>query len=92
MPFEPAVQLLEAFTGVRISKSAGRRLTEAAGARLVEQEEQRVIAMEAGEVEEPKEVAKRLVLSVDGAMVPLVGGEWAEVRTMVIGEASSADT
>jgi hypothetical protein len=77
---------------VGISKSAGRRLTEAAGANLVEQQEQRVIAMEAGEVEEPKEVAGRLVLSVDGAMVPLVGGEWAEVRTMVIGEASSAVT
>ena len=89
MPFEPAVQLLEAFTGVRISKSTGRRLTESAGAKLVEQQEQRVVAMEAGEVEEPKEVARRLVFSVDGAMVPLVRGEWAEVRTMVIGEASS---
>ena len=89
MPFEPAVQLLEAFTGVSISKSTGRRMTELAGAKLVEQQEQRVIAMEAGEVEEPKTVAQRLVLSVDGAMVPLVGGDWAEVRTMVIGEASS---
>ena len=88
MPFEPAVQLLEAFTGVRISKSTGRRLTELAGAELVEQQEQRVTALEAGQLEEPKDVAKRQVLSVDGAMVPLVGGEWAEVRTMVIGETS----
>ena len=91
MPFEPAVQLLEAFTGVSISKATGRRLTEAAGAIRVAQQEQRVIAMEAGELEEPKEIAARLVLSVDGAMVPLVGGEWAEVRTMVIGEAISTD-
>jgi hypothetical protein len=88
MPFEPAVQLLEAFTGVCISKSTGRRLTESAGAKLVEQEEERITALEAGQVEEPQEVAKRLVFSVDGAMVPLMGGEWAEVRTMVIGEAS----
>lgn len=88
MPFEPAVQLLEAFTGVCISKSTGRRLTESAGAKLVEQEEARITALEAGQVEEPQEVAKRLVFSVDGAMVPLMGGEWAEVRTMVIGEAS----
>jgi hypothetical protein len=28
----------------------------------------------------------RMVLSVDGAMVPLVGGEWTEVKTMLIGE------
>jgi len=29
-------------------------------------------------------------LSVDGAMVPLVGGEWAEVKTLVIGEVQPA--
>jgi hypothetical protein len=28
----------------------------------------------------------RLVVEVDGAMAPLVGGEWAEVKTVVIGE------
>jgi hypothetical protein len=26
-----------------------------------------------------------MLLSVDGAMVPLVGGEWAEVKTLVLG-------
>ena len=92
MPFEPAVQLLEAFTGVCISKSTGRRLTEAAGMMRVAQQEQQVRAMEAGKLEMPKEKTERLVLSVDGAMVPLVGGEWAEVRTMVIGEATSTST
>lgn len=90
VPFEPAVQLLEAFTGVCVSKSTGRRITEAAGAKLVEQQEELVIAMEAGEIAQPLEVVERLVLSVDGAMVPLVGGEWAEVRTMVIAEAEVA--
>lgn len=90
VPFEPAVQLLEAFTGVCASKSTGRRITEAAGAKLVEQQEELVIAMEAGEIAQPLEVVERLVLSVDGAMVPLVGGEWAEVRTMVIAEAEVA--
>jgi hypothetical protein len=25
-------------------------------------------------------------VSVDGAMAPLIGGEWAEVKTLVIGE------
>jgi hypothetical protein len=32
----------------------------------------------------PKGPDKQL-LSVDGAMVPLVGGEWAEVKTLVLG-------
>ena len=26
-----------------------------------------------------------MLLSVDGAMVPLVGGDWAEVKTLVLG-------
>jgi hypothetical protein len=30
------------------------------------------------------------VVSVDGAYVPLIGGEWAEVRTVVIGEVTTA--
>jgi hypothetical protein len=29
---------------------------------------------------------EKMLLSVDGAMVPLVGGEWAEVKTLVLGE------
>jgi len=33
----------------------------------------------------PPGPAKQL-LSVDGAFIPLVGGEWAEVKTLVIGE------
>jgi hypothetical protein len=30
--------------------------------------------------------ADKQLLSADGAMVPLVGGEWAEVKTLVMGE------
>lgn len=32
--------------------------------------------------------ARQQVLSADGAMVPLVGGEWAEVKTLVLGQVS----
>jgi hypothetical protein len=32
----------------------------------------------------------KLVISVDGAMVPLVHGEWAEVKTLVVGEVGPA--
>jgi hypothetical protein len=35
--------------------------------------------------EAPAGPAKHL-FSVDGAMVPLVSGEWAEVKTLVLGE------
>jgi hypothetical protein len=69
---------------VQISNSTVRRLTESHGAAYV--------AVQTAEVEEierqtplpPKGPDKQL-LSVDGAMVPLVGGEWAEVKTLVLG-------
>ncbi len=32
-----------------------------------------------------------MVVSVDGAMVPLIGGEWTEVKTLAIGEPTPAD-
>lgn len=34
----------------------------------------------------PKKATARLVISSDGAFVPLVGGVWEEVKTLVIGE------
>lgn len=41
--------------------------------------------------EEPCErTEKRLAISADGAYVPLVGGEWTDVRTVVIGEVGPA--
>jgi hypothetical protein len=36
-----------------------------------------------------EENSLRLAISADGAMVPLTGGEWAEVRTLAIGEVPS---
>jgi hypothetical protein len=32
---------------------------------------------------------EKALLSVDGAIIPLVGGEWAEVKTLVVGEVVS---
>lgn len=69
---------------VQVSISTVRRLTESHGAAYV--------AVQTAEVEEieqqmplpPKGPDKQL-LSVDGAMVPLVGGKWAEVKTLVLG-------
>jgi hypothetical protein len=87
LPFEPAAQLFTALTGIAVSKSSCRRLTEKGGQILVNNQEAAVQAMERGELVTPEQVAEKLVLSTDGCMVPLVGGEWAEVRTLVIGTA-----
>lgn len=92
LPFEPAAQLFTAFTGIAVSKSSCRRLTEKGGQVIVNDQEAAVQAMEAGELARPERVVEKLVLSTDGCMVPLVGGEWAEVRTLVIGEAGMGKT
>lgn len=81
MPFARGAALLGTLTSMRCSASTMRALTEAAGAELV--------AAEAHTGSRPAEVASgstRQQISVDGAMVPLRGGEWREVRTLVIGE------
>ena len=36
----------------------------------------------------PPQGAKRQAMSTDGAMVPLVGGEWGEVKTLIIADVS----
>lgn len=92
LPFQPAAQLFEAFTKVTISAATVRRLTEAAGRVQVEQQESAVAAMEAGQLVVPERVPQKMVYGVDGAMVPLVGGEWAEVRTLAMGEMCMEET
>jgi hypothetical protein len=92
LPFEPAASLFTALTGVAVSKATCRRLTEKGGEVQVERQEGAVVAMEAGELVTPERVAEKLLLSTDGAMVPLVGGEWAEVRTLAIGEVLGQET
>jgi hypothetical protein len=85
MPFAKAAQTLRELLGVAVSKSSAKRDTEAAGAAYVaiQTEEAERIAREAPA--EPAGMARAL-LSVDGAIVPLVHGEWAEVKTLVMGE------
>src|SRR4030042_1747696 len=84
--FQTAAKLLEDFTGgVAVSSASSRRRTEAAGAAYREWQERGVQQLEAEQPAEPEGPAK-LFVSVDGAMVPLVGGEWAEVKTLALGE------
>lgn len=83
MPFERAAQMLAALTGVQVSEATTRRQTYTAGAAYE--------AVQAAQALTPPDPGggsptDQLVISADGAMVPLVHGQWAEVKTLVIGE------
>lgn len=85
MPFEQAARMLEGFTGVRVSEYTARQHSEAAGAAQVARQTEEVERLEREAPAEPAGPVQQL-LSADGAFVPLVGREWAEVKTVVIGE------
>src|SRR6266849_10383826 len=85
MPFEQARELLQDLVGIQVSKATARRVTLQTG--------EAALAVCEGEVERVKQevpqapgVADKQKLSVDGAMVHLVGGEWVEVKRVVLGE------
>jgi hypothetical protein len=84
MPFERAVQMMECLLGVQVSEATARRQTEQAGALAQAVQTQQAQAKE--QESSPDGQAGRLALSADGAYVPLIGGRWAEVRTVAIGE------
>src|SRR5712691_7247777 len=83
--FDPAATLLAAFTGAQVTEATARRQTEAAGAILVAWQEQEVARLERECPPAPAGPAKQF-LSADGAFVPLLHGEWAEVKTLALGE------
>jgi hypothetical protein len=89
MPFAKAAALLECFTHTRVSESTAQRHTEAIGMayQAVQHSEVEHIEQEWPEVEAGPD---KLVLSVDGAFVPVLHGEWAEVKTLVVGEVGEA--
>lgn len=85
MPFRHASRVLEELLGVYVSPETARRLCEEVGKRV--EEKQTAEAKAPWKEEAPaQENEHRLAMSADGAMVPLTGGEWAEVRTLAIGE------
>jgi len=85
MPFGRATKELKHFRGVDVSRPTTERLTEAAGAAYVAWQTTEVARIEK-ELPPPPAGPERQFLSVDGAMVPLVGGTWAEVKTLALGE------
>src|SRR5262245_52110018 len=93
MPFAKAATLLECFTHTHLSEASVQRYTESIGLayEAVQLAEVERIERDWPEVEEGP---AKLLVSADGAMVPLVGGEWSEVKTVVVsevGEVTDAD-
>ena len=86
MPFAQAAKMVAAFHKVDLSDETVRSLTLKAGAIQVAQQAAAVARMEAGELSVQEPGPEKLVLEVDGAMVPLRGGVWQEVRTVAIGD------
>lgn len=72
-------------TGTTVHADTARRRTEAAGAVLVAHETAEVARLLREQADPPPGPAS-LLFSVDGAMVPLLGGQWKEVRTLAVGE------
>jgi hypothetical protein len=102
MPFAQAAKMLETLLGVQVSEATVRRMTEQAGtgyeqvqllqSQHVQAQEQPASPAWFYAQEKPVPVAGKAVLSSDGAYVPLSTGEWAEVRTLAIGQVQSHTT
>jgi hypothetical protein len=74
MPFEKAWEMMRRMRGVEVSEATVRRHTEGNGAVYVAVQEAEVERIEKALPEAPAGPERQL-LSVDGAMVPLAGGE-----------------
>src|SRR6266704_2731150 len=85
MPYESARELLQDLLGVQVSKATTRRVTLATGQAQLSVCETQVERLKQEAPQAPAGAEKQ-VLSGDGAMVHLVGGEWAEVKTLALGE------
>lgn len=88
-PFRSTSNLIRQLLGVSVSEATVRRLTERIGAAAVGALETERLWLE-GEAPTPPQGPEKLLMSTDGAMVPLVGGEWAEVKTVAVGRVGAA--
>jgi hypothetical protein len=84
LPLRPAAEMLAHFTRVQVGATTAQRLTEHAGAAYEAVQTAQVEEFEHTLPAPPQGPAVQL-LSVDGALVPLLGGEWAEVKTLALG-------
>jgi hypothetical protein len=83
--FAKAARELTWFTGATVHADTARQRTETAGRMLVAYETAEAARI-LHEHPAPPCTPDSLILSVDGAMIPLVHGQWTEVRTLAVGE------
>lgn len=84
MPFARAAQMLEKLLGVQVSEPTVRRGTQRAG--MLYAARQTTQSQQTSQAKQAATRCEQQVISTDGAYVPLVKGEWAEVRTVAIGQ------
>jgi hypothetical protein len=84
MPFRQASEQLEFFMGTKVGATTVRQTTEQAGQAQVQRQENKVATIQAQCPASPPGPEVQL-LSVDGAFLQLVGGEWKEVKTLAVG-------
>jgi hypothetical protein len=84
LPFEQVPEQLDFQVAVGVSVETVRRLTESAGMAQVAVEDEEVRQIQRGTIPLGDGPSMQQV-SADGAMVPLVKGQWAEVTTLVVG-------
>ena len=85
LPFRSVVQELACLKHVTTTEATVRGHTERAGAAYVAWQTEQVEDVERTTPVPPPGAARQL-LSADGALVPLRHGEWAEVKTVALGE------
>ena len=91
LPFDEARALVERCYHIALSETTVRRWTYAAG-KAAEATEAAFVEKLRRSLERPRERGpQRQQVSADGAMVRLRGGEWKEVRTLVIGTVTAGN-
>src|SRR4030095_7223939 len=85
MPFDKAAQMMQEIVSVQTNEETVRRLTEQVGSWM---ETSQTAAIEEPSEPESKdgEPPERCVFSPDGEMISLIDNQWAETRTVAIGE------
>lgn len=89
MPFRAAQRELAFFLGVEVAEATVRQLTEQAGAAQVQEQAEEREALLAQRPPSPAGPEVQL-LSLDGALIQLVNGEWKEVKTLAVGVVGEA--
>ena len=84
MPFRAAQRELAFFLGVEVAEATVRQITELAGAAQMQVQAAEVAALLRERPDSPVGPAVQL-LSLDGALIQLVTGEWKEVKTLALG-------